>query len=253
MIAATRTTRAARRTAGLTLLEVLVASALMALLFTSLFAIVWDNITKRDSIEQKMLPYSTGPAVMQRIVDDLTFVQLDAIKDDDGFRAELESVSGGDTTRLDFVTAVPSRDQVEIRDQLVRAQLNECGYRCRRSDLGDNMLVLYRREDLGVDDEPLEGGNYYKLCDRVRRFSIDFYEEDPGDPGSEDANGVTEWDAKKEKKLPWGCRITLALDGPPKRVDGIEEDAPQELVFTTFVAFRTRHDKTETPAAPGGR
>lgn len=242
----TRRRRSVRN--GMTMIEVLAASALMALTFSIIFVVIWQTIAIRDTIESSAAPYSIAPTVLRRVVDDLTNAQIDALKDNDSFRGESEDTGGGDNARLDFVTAVPSRATVEIRDMWVRAQLNETGYRLRRSDAGAGLYALYRREDLGVDDEPLEGGRYYKVCDRVKAFTVDYYEKDPGDPNTDDARGVTDWDAKKEGKLPWGARIALTLEGPPAD-DG--EPGP-DLVFQAFVAFRARHDLGDAPAAAGG-
>ena len=265
-----------RRQSGLTLLELMAASALLAIFFVSIFATVWGTINTRDKIEQKALPFSTGPVVMQRIVDDLLCADISDLKDMDGFEAKGDTVSGGDVTKIDFVAAVPSRDRVKIGDEWVRAAVNEIGYAVRRSELPDapstsftrttvsgggaavvrhssrrsssDLLALYRREDFGVDADPKEGGKYYKLCDRVKRFAIDFYDEDPGEPTGDDAEGATDWDAKEEHRLPWGCRVTLVLAGPGSADD---EDAPaRDYMFQTYVPLRTRFDKPDG-AKPG--
>ena len=49
--------------------------------------------------------------------------------------------------------------------------------------------------------------------DDVRKFAIEFFDEDPGEPGSDAAAGEPDWDVKKDSKLPWGCRVTLILAG----------------------------------------
>ena len=238
-----------RAAAGMTLLEVLIASALLAVCFIVVFAVVWTTIITREVIEEKALPYSTGPVVMQRIVEDLQLFQVedfDATKD--AFKG---SASRPEDTRLDFVAAVPSRDRVLVKDEWVRAAVTETGYRLRRSESDSDLYALYRREDLGVDSEPSEGGKYFKLCDRVRTFTIDWYAEDPGEPGGDDAEGVPDWDAKKEGKLPWGCRITLVLAGSESLDDDGELRGPRDYPFQTFVPFRTRFDKPDGAGKPG--
>lgn len=229
------------------------ATALLAIFMVSVFAIVWSTINTRDAIEQAALPFSTGPVVMQRIVDDLQCADLADVKDADGFEATADSLGGEDVTQIDFVAAVPSRDRVKVGDEWVRAAVNEVGYRLRRSEVADGLLALYRREDYGVDSDPKEGGKYYKLADRVKRFAIDFYDEDPGEPTGDGAEGETDWDAKEERKLPWGCRVTLVLVGEGSVDDrGEEVQSRKDYVFQTFVPFRTRFDKPEGAAKPGG-
>lgn len=232
----------------MTLLEVLIASALLAVFFVGVFAIVWSTIRTRQAIEDKAVPFATGPVVMQRVVEDLEMFQTEAFDTTkDVFKA---SASRPEDVRFDFVTAVPSRDRVEVKDEWVRAGVNETGYRLRRSESDSDLYALYRREDLGVDSEPTEGGKYYKLCDRVRTFAIDWYEEDPGEPGSEDAEGVPDWDARKEGKLPWGCRVTLVLAGNPELTDDGDTGRARDYVFQTYVPFRTRFEKPDG-AQPG--
>ena len=236
------------RSRGMTLLEVLIASALLATLFVGVFGIVWGTIRTRQAIEDRAVPFSTGPVVMQRIVQDLESFQAEAFEaTKDVFKG---AASRPEDVRLDFVTAVPSRDRVQVKDEWVRAAVNETGYRIRRSESDSDLYSLYRREDLGVDSEPSEGGKYYKLCDRVRKFAIDWYAEDPGEPGGDDAEGVTDWDARKETKLPWGCRVTLVLAGNPEMTEDGDTDRARDYVFQTYVPFRTRFDKPDG-AKPG--
>jgi prepilin-type N-terminal cleavage/methylation domain-containing protein len=243
-----------RRSArGLTLLEVLVASALLGVFFVAVFSIVFGAMRTRQQIEDKALPFSIGPVVMQRIEDDLRCAAWEAVADDkDAFKAEAPR---DDEVRIDFVSAVPSRERIELKDELVRAYVNEVGYRLRRSEVESDLFALYRREDFGVDSDPTEGGRYHKLCDRVRRFAIDFYGEDPGDPGGDDAKGVTDWDARKEKKLPWGCRVTLVLAGTAQTDDeGALVAQARDVVFETYVPFRNRYDKADSaPRTPGSQ
>lgn len=242
---------ASRAAAGLTLLEVMVASALLAVFFSVVFAIVFSTLHTRDEIERKAIPWSIGPVVLQRISDDLRFAEFESIaEDEDAFKAEAPR---DDEVRLDFVTSVPSRDKVQVKDEWVRAAVNEVGFRLRRSEADSSLFALYRREDLGVDADPSEGGRYYKLCDRVRSFKVDWFDEDPDDPNGDDAAGVPDWDGQKEKKMPWGCRVTLVLAGWTVEDDrGAEVETGQDHVFQTFVVFRTRHDKPESAAKPPG-
>ena len=240
-----------RASSGLTLLELLVASALLAVFFASVYGLVEGTLEVRKAIEEKATPYAVGPVVMDRIVEDLRGALVEPYKDLDVFHAENETVASETSTKLDFVTVVPSRSRVKVQREFVKARVNEVGFRLRRSETAQGLGALYRREDLGVDEEPLAGGKYYKLCDRVKTFRIDWFAEDPGDPTTDEGKGEEEWDAKKEKKLPYACRITLTLVG---ETDVDErgrplEDAP-EYTFSTFAVFAARHDKAEAPKQP---
>ena len=241
-----------RGTRGLTLLEVLVASALLAVFFASVYGLVSATLETRTAIEESALPYAVGPVVIEMVTRDLETALVEPYKDLDAFHAEAESVNGEATTKVDFVTTVRSRTRVKVGDDLVKASINEVGYRCRRSEVAQGLMALYRREDLGVDEEPLAGGRYYKLADRVKSFRIDWFKDGKGDPTTDDAKGEEEWDAKKEKKLPWGCRVTLVLVGDvalDERGRPLEDAI--EYAFITYVTFASRFDKADQTAQPG--
>ena len=242
-----------RSSSGLTVLEVVVASFVLLWFLTTIFTVIFVTGAMRDRIERASAPYGIGPPVLELVCDDLRFALLEPYDDKDAFHAEGDTMGGADTTKLDFVTVVASRSKVEVDDEWVRSAICEVGYRLRRSETADGLFALYRREDFGVDDKPLEGGKYYKLCDRVTEFRIDFFAEDPGSPDSDEAEGELDWDAKTEKKLPWGCRVVLGIMPPVEvddRGDPVEDVEPLE--FVRYMTFVQRFDaETDAPAAPG--
>jgi len=235
-----------RRARGLTLLEVLVATALLGVFFASVYSLVAGTLTIRDAIEESATPFAVGPAVLDLVIEDLRGATIEPYKDLNAFHAEPETMNGETCTKLDFVTTVPSRKRVKVQDDEVKARVNEVGYRLRRSETVQGLYALYRREDLGVDEDPLAGGKFYKVADNVKVFRIDWFADDPGDPTTDDAKGEEEWDAKKEKKLPWGCRVTLTLIGEVKADDqGRPLEEPPEYTFVDFIVFASRHDKAD--------
>jgi prepilin-type N-terminal cleavage/methylation domain-containing protein len=239
-----------RRCRGLTLLEVLVASALLGVFFVSVYGLVSGTLATRAAIEETATPYAVGPVVLDRVVEDLRGALVEPYKDLDVFMAGVDSVNSATVTQVDFVTTVRSRSRVKVKDDWVSAALNEVGYRCRRSETESSLLALYRREDLGVDEEPLAGGKYCKLADRVKEFKVDWFAEDPGDPGSDEAKGEDEWDAKTEKKLPFGCRITIVIVGEAQGDDREALAQAPQYTFSTYLVFPSRFDKGEQQRPP---
>jgi type II secretory pathway component PulJ len=244
-----------RAGAVFTLIELIVASVVAAVFFLGVFSIVLTMLDQRQHIEESALPYNTAPAVLDRLTEDLRNAVYRPYNGGDVFHAERENVNGEEVTRLQFVAAVSSRRKFEVDREQVRAYINEIGWRCRRSETRDGLIAIYRREDPGVDDKPLEGGKYAKVVDGVVAFSIDFFPNDPGSPEDEGAKGEEEWDAKKDDGLPWACRITLSLmpqydtdeNGQP-----VSDVPPEPLEFRTYVVFPTRdmRPKTRAAAAP---
>ena len=229
------------------------ASAILLWFLGSVFGLVWSLADRRNALEFQTAPYGIGPPVLALVCEDLRHALVEPYEDFDAFKAEGDTMGGEDTTKLDFVTVVPSRSKVRVDNEWVRSAVCEVGYRMRRSETADGLFALYRREDFGVDDKPLEGGKYYKLCDRVAEFRIDFFEDDPGQPESDDADGELEWDAEDKKGLPYACRVTLVVM-PPVEVDDrgnpVRDVAP--LVFVRYVNFVQRFDVAVEGGGNGG-
>lgn len=247
--------RLRRRQSGLTLLEIIAASAMLAAFMLAVYSIVFSTLRARQDIESNTLPYGVGPLVMQRIAEDLRMAWVEPFEDFDAFEAKAESQGGTELTQVDFVSAVRSRSRVQIDDEEVAYAVNEVGYRTRDSEYYDDAFSLWRREDNGVDDKPLEGGRYFKLVDGVLEFRIDFYDEDPGDPDDDDAvEGETEWSAKEEGRLPWGCRVTLVLqESVPVDDRGEPVEEPRIFRFVDYIAFPSRFDPGEGDGGDEGR
>lgn len=238
--------------AGMTLIELLAASAVLFLLFTAVYALVLSSLRMREGVEQASRPFAVGPVVMQRVTEDLRNALVEPFTDKDAFRGATESVAGETVSNVDFITSVPSRTLVEIDDEWVESGYCEVGYKLRRSEQDSDLMALYRREDFGVDDKPFEGGKFYKVCDRVRSFRIDYFKDDPGDPGGDDAEGEEEWEGKKERRLPWACRVSLVLVEPEGSFS--EDEELKQYHFIRYVAFPSRRDRVDDipPADPGG-
>lgn len=232
------------RQRGFTVLEVMLASTLLAVFLAALFGLIWSTANFRNLVEEKTAPNSVGPVVLDRIVEDLENILVEPYKEFDALKAELDSVGGTDAAVLDFVTTTDSRSRVQIDREYVVSSICEVGYRVRRSETADGLFAIYRREDFGVDDEPLEGGKFYKLADRVVEFTIHWFDEDPGDPDAWEDAALEEWDAEKEKGLPWACKITLKLM-PNVELDSNGEpvDDVEEITFIRYVAFKSRFDQ----------
>ena len=224
-------------------MEVLAASMIMLWFLTMVFGLIWSLSDYKDRTERLVRSLEVGPPVLEIIATDLRQTVQHGFKDGDTFKATEESIGGADTTEVDFVTAVMSRSRVEIDDRYQRAAVCEVGYRMRRSDRYDDLFALYRREDFGVDDKPFEDGKFYKLADRVVEFHLDFFEEDPGNPDSDEALGLPDWDAKEKKALPWGVRITLVMRPPVETNDqGDPIEDVEDVEFVRFVNLPARFD-----------
>lgn len=227
---------------GFTLVEVLVGALVLGIFISFVYGAVVSAFNVRTVVQTTTSAMAGGTVAVEFVARDLEGAFLLVQEGGPlGFKAEDE---GGDRTRLDFVTTLDSRGQEEVDGRMLRSDVTETGYRLRE---GDGSFVLYRREQFGVDDKPLEGGDWYKVIDGVRQFTVDFYEGDPtAEEGDEKEDALRAWDSKEKSKLPRSAKITLVIEGSstnPSRADEVVEYS-----FTRWVVFPGAFD-VAAPAA----
>lgn len=235
-----------RRTArGFTLVEVLVGALVLGIFISFVYGAALSAFQVREVVQSTTAAITTGSVAVDIVARDLECALLRPFEGGDAFKAEDE---GADRARLDFVTTTDSRGQEEFHKVLLRSDVTEVGYRTRT---GDDGLVLYRREQFGVDDKPLEGGDWFKVADGVKTFRIEWFEKDPSeDQAAGPVEGLAEWDAKGKHRLPRAAKITLVLEGQSS--DPAKADTKSEFRFTRWVVLPGADDTLPEPPQPGG-
>ena len=231
--------RGPRGTAGFSMVEVLVALLIMALMLTSITRMLTTVRTTRDHIHNTQETMLAGPAIMDMVERDLLAVfTLDRPKDLH-LRVRNRVELGLDADRIDFVTTTDGKEWEMFEDRAARADLNEVGYVARPNPEYDEFLELYRREDFGVDDEPFSGGRYTFLHDRVMSFSIEVFSEDGVDAEVLEEWGVLAGD-EETSGLPAWVRISMTLELAPRllREQLVRTDPGDRVVtYTRIVRF----------------
>jgi prepilin-type N-terminal cleavage/methylation domain-containing protein len=219
-------TRVAER-AGFTLVEIMVTLLIVGGIMVSVTQILQAARLSRDTIHNLQETQLTGPAVLDLIERDLRALVAYDLPKPSILRVKNRVVSGLDADALDFVASTDSLLGFELDNRLVRSDWGEVGYRCRVRPDDDDFLELYRREGLGVDEEPFEGGSWVFLSDRVKQFDIQVYYEDGPDAepkegfdAAEEKPSILQWGGKKieETGLPVRLEISLTLELAPRLV-----------------------------------
>jgi prepilin-type N-terminal cleavage/methylation domain-containing protein len=237
---------------GFTLVEILVGVTLLGVLLTGVYAVAVGTLQAKRAIDETAAIYTAGPEILDLLDRDLRAAYFVGVADIKAMKAQRTSVGGTEVTILDLITTTNSKITQEIDDRQVRSDITEIGYRLRRNDDFPNMLELYRREQFFFDDEPLKGGDYYKVYDRVRSLVIDFFEHEvEGETTSSIAKteGKEEWDSEDAEGLPRAARITLEL-APPAELQGNPDTDERFYRFVRWVMLPNAFDRT--PAAEGG-
>jgi prepilin-type N-terminal cleavage/methylation domain-containing protein len=202
-----------RREAGFTLVELLVAIFLLALIMTFAYQIFWQALLNRDRVTEDLEGPKVEGAVFDQIARDLRYLWYEEgrLPGNAGFWGRSKQINGRDVDRIDFLTTRTSRFAVleETNEQPGDSPLTEVGYACRQSEANPRWFELWRREDYFVDDDPTDGGKYTRVYDKIRRFSLRFFpppEENNAEQGRE------EWDTKTEKKVPYAIILDMEYD-----------------------------------------
>jgi prepilin-type N-terminal cleavage/methylation domain-containing protein len=243
-----RAARGARGDAGFTLAEVLIGALVLGIFISFVYGVVVSGFQVREVIRDSTSSLAGGSTAVDLVASDLQAIFWRPMQDLEAFKAESD---GADGTRLDFVAAVESRRQDEIGGVLLRSVVTEVGYALRST--GEER-VLYRREQFGVDQKPLEGGDWFKVVGGVEEFRVEFFEKDPteeDDRADLEEAALEAWDLKEKKKLPRAARIVLALRKPP--APGSDGEGVVYR-FTRWVLLPGADDadpKQEDPQNPG--
>lgn len=228
--------RMTRARAGFTLIEVIVTILIMAGIMVSISQILTAVRNTRDRIHNMQEAHLAGPAILDRIENDLR--ALDTYDREPGvsLRVTNRVIAGLDADSLDFVATTDSAviERQASAQRFVRADRNEVGYRLRANPLHDDFLELWRREDFGIDDEPFDGGNYSFLCERVKGFNIEVFEED-----GPEAEPLESWGTKEDEHtgLPERLEIEITVELAPRLVRETLIPTKREVTFRRIYRF----------------
>jgi general secretion pathway protein J len=195
------------------LLEILIASSLLALIGALLAQSLSSSIDAKDIIETTSNRYQVVRSAMSRVVDELSMAYLSSHRP--GGSNEIRAVTGfkGERDRVDFTAFgyVPRVEDEKRSDQRQLSYFLDTDPRTRTKS-------LIRREQPNLDDEFEEDGREQTLLPDVRELEFEYW-----DPTKEAWS--EKWDAASDEldRLPQRVRI---------KVVAVMDDG-REQTFTT--------------------
>ncbi len=222
-----RLRRRSDRRGGFTLIELTVTLALIGVIMATIYTVLFGTIRAKKQLELRVMGSRIGPLLLDTIERDIRQLFIYNVDHGHVLVGEDGKDYGRDADRIMFVAQGPSTSPLITNDKAVYSNVNEIGYVVTRNEANNDFMVLWRREDYFVDDEPLEGGKGTPLYRRVTQFDVKYY-----DTLGEDAEEIDEWDPKERKGLPKALEISLSLEVEPRQV-GVSIDA-DELARRTY-------------------
>lgn len=229
--------RSARR--GFTLLEVVVALGVLALIGTLTFTAVAGALETRDILEGEDEVNQAARVAMSRIRRDLQLAYL------------TKNTSAVNTYRTLFVAQNQDPDRVWMatlsHQRLYRdareGDQTEITYWTEEDPHDDDALVLLRREAPRIDNEPEAGGTIQPVAYGVKGFDLQFLD-------GQTAEWKEEWDTtgtETPNRLPRAAQVTLTIvapdpDDPEEKVDRV---FTQTVMLSFAAALTPRSGTTE--------
>ena len=219
---------------GFTLMEVLVALAIMSLVMVALYSVLNASLLARDTLEREARVVRVGPDILDLIEADLRRAWIMDIDEDQVFLGESKTIDGEPADSLSFLTTVDSTVTRQVDEREVPSDICETGYRLRRNAALPDVRELWRRQSFHVDEKPLEDGVYELLHDRVIAFQVRYFDE-----VDKDAEERTEWDASVRHRLPALVQIDITLEAVPRTTEdlGRQDAASRAQHFRRVIAL----------------
>jgi hypothetical protein len=223
-----KTRRRSPRVGAFTLIELVISSALMALIMVSGYLCLSSALSSQKMIQSRAEVAQSARVALAMISADLRSACL--LSKDFQFVGMDRMLGDIETDNLDF----GSRNYTPRR--LGEADFCEVSYFVG-PDPESGKLCLWRRRDPTLDDEPLAGGSREQVVHGVRGVRFEYYDgwewfDEWGDPEGKGKAENSLLQPSNLTGLPEAVRITLWLDSNEKRVQAADEEETS-MVFQT--------------------
>lgn len=194
------------RNRAFTLVEILLALAIISIVMTTLYATFSNSLAIIKSTKDRALESRRRMILYKIIESDIQNIFYTRDKKKHFFKAQKRDSGNRHTDRVSFISLSSGLSRFsKVGD------LREIGYFVKEtgeSPFGEPLFHLYRREQIGVDELPDKGGHISLLAKGIQSFSVE----------CASALGKIEWirgwDNKRRNKYPIGLKISIRFPVP---------------------------------------
>lgn len=221
---------------GFTLLEVVVALAILALIAGLTFSTVASAINTRDMLEADDAVNQSARVAMSRIRRDLALAYLTTNTSAVNTYRTLFVGQNGDPDRVWFASLAHQRLYRGARE----SDQTEITYWTEDDPDTRGAMVLLRREAPRIDQEPERDGVIAPLAYDVTSFEVRYLD-------SQTNEWREEWDttgSETPNRLPRAAQVSLTLLAPDP--DDEEKTVERSFMTTVMLEFATRLTRAST-------
>lgn len=206
------------RISGFTLLEVLLAVSILAIISTVIYSSLFNSLDAMDRTRLKMDHYELIRMAFSLMEMDIQGAYSSPYTDYYGFQGKNEENDGYPADKLTFISTTHKR----MMRNAPETDLCEVEYFLLIPDDDEQLPKLYRRTDPTPDKEPESGGTSWEILDNIKGFDIQYYDN---------LEWLEQWDVVgKYALLPQAVKITLIMV--------LEDGSEQE--FTDWITVPLR-------------
>jgi general secretion pathway protein J len=213
---------------GFTLLEVLIAMFIFAIVLTTLYTAYTGTFRNIEETESQADLYQMARIVLERMTEDLESVYMAPRKKDSGEKEEVDqptrfvgTMTEIEGRRLDTVRFA-SKAHIFFNAEEPYAGTAEIVYYVRENSEEEGGFTLYRSDKANFGQSEEEGTGGWILSDRLHAIRFTYYDEE-----GEAYDGWDSTDVTFKDKLPSGISILLELanrtnpESPVKFMTGV--------------------------------
>jgi prepilin-type N-terminal cleavage/methylation domain-containing protein len=250
----TRTRQNVPREDGFTLIEVLLAIAITAVVMLMVTTTFRVTLEAREMIADLGESTEAGPRILNLIERDLRGLWTFNVKNNAVLRGRNMDIGSFEADRIDFLTTTDAAGFVmDNLNRQLRPSMCEVGYWLKPHPRYRDQIELWRREDPMVDDDLLTGGTFQLVHDRLKSFKITYFKT-----VGHDAEELHEWDSTQDDELPRRIKIEFTLERKRTSrnlVSGteIEDFEGAEKTYVRHIVFDHRYQdilKANTAMVP---
>jgi len=200
--------RKSKEPLGFALMEILIATALMAIMGTLMVTTISSSIDAKEEVEKVSDRYHVVRQAMSRMTQELSMAYLSAHRN--SFELKVNTQFKGESDQINFVAF----GRPVFRANAKNSDQQEIGYTLDYDDRSGGQAI-FRRSQANPDLESEEGGRIQTLCPGVSELTFEYWD-------SVSTDWKEAWDTEETGtigRLPERIKIKFTAD----MGDGIEQ------------------------------